>query len=346
MKIRMKTNYNEDLRIFDASYKWVLCLILILFVTTIPVFAGNYLLYSLNLTGIYIIVALGLNLLTGYTGQISLGHAGFFAVGAYCSAALTTHLLLPFWLALPLSGLLAGGLGVIVGLPALRLKGLYLAIATMAFAFIIEESILQLEFITNGSNGISLPKPYIGSFKFTTYGHFYYITFSLVIVSIIAMKNIFRSGLGRGLVAIRDNEEAAECSGVHLAKYKTAAFAISAIYTGIAGSLFGHFMGFIAPDNFTLLESISFIVMILIGGLGTIIGSIFGAIFITFLPEFIRVTKDYLPAFIQVQKGLQSLVYGLILILFIIFEPNGLYGRWLKIKIYWEIFPCKKKEKY
>jgi len=183
MKIRLKTKYDEDLKIFDALFLYIM-----------PLLSGNYILYLLNLAGIYTIVSLGLNLLTGYTGQISLGHAAFFATGAYCSGYLTNTLGMSFWLALPLSGMVAGMMGVVIGFPSLRLKGLYLAIATMAFAFIVEEMILQLDSITNGANGMNLSHPAIGCLQFSTYGRFYYLTVSLVVLCVFVTKNIVRSG--------------------------------------------------------------------------------------------------------------------------------------------------------
>jgi len=342
----MRKNYMQDIRLFKfkSTLAWYLLLIAVLLLA--PLVVDTYSVSLMNLIGIYVIVALGLNLLTGYTGQISLGHAAFFAIGAYTSAILTGKFGVPFWMALPAAGVLAALVGVFVGLPALRLKGLYLAIATMGFAFIVEEIIVQWEGLTNGVNGINVVRPTLGPFNFTTDESYYYLVLFTVLLMIIILKNILRTSTGRAFIAIRDSEIAAESMGINLAIYKTAAFGISAFYAGIGGCLFAHFMLFIGPENFDFMVSISFLVMILLGGLGSVHGAVFGAIFIIALPEFISLSKDYLPSIIAEQAGLQAAVYGLILVLFIRFEPLGLYGRWLKIKFYFEHFPLYKKDTF
>lgn len=338
--MEIKTDYFEDIKIFKETSTLIWFLLAMGFLLSAPLFAGGYVVYMLSLTAIYTIVSLGLNLLSGYAGQISLGHAAFLAIGAYSSAYLTVKLGLPFWFALPASGFITAAAGILIGIPALRLRGLYLAIATMAFAFIADEVILNWESVTNGANGIKLSPPSIGPLALDTDQRFYYFILAITLIMLWGAKNIIRSSLGRAFIAIRDSETAAETMGVNLSIYKTIAFLISAFYAGIAGSLFAHFIKYISPSNFTLLDSIGFIIMILVGGTGTLLGSVYGAVFITFLPEGIRVLKDFFPFFV-VETGLQGLLYGLILLLFILFEPTGLYGRWLKIKRYWKTFPLK-----
>jgi len=338
--LEIKTDYFEDLKIFKETSTLVWFFLAMAFLLSAPLLAGDYVIYMLSLTAIYTIVSLGLNLLSGYAGQISLGHAAFLGIGAYSSAYLTVKLGLPFWFALPASGMITAVAGILIGIPALRLKGLYLAIATMAFSFIVDEVILNWESVTNGANGMKLSPPSIGPLTLDSDRRFYYFILAITLIMLWGAKNITRSSLGRAFIAIRDSETAAETMGVNLAVYKTIAFIISAFYTGIAGSLFAHFIRYISPSNFTLLDSIGFIIMILVGGTGTLLGSVYGAIFITFLPEGIRVLKDFFPFFV-VETGLQGLVYGLILLLFILFEPAGLYGRWLKMKRYWKTFPLK-----
>jgi len=268
MRFIMRKNYMQDIRLFKfkSTLAWYLLLIAVLLLA--PLVVDTYSVSLMNLIGIYVIVALGLNLLTGYTGQISLGHAAFFAIGAYTSAILTGKFGVPFWMALPAAGVLAALVGVFVGLPALRLKGLYLAIATMGFAFIVEEIIVQWEGLTNGVNGINVVRPTLGPFNFTTDESYYYLVLFTVLLMIIILKNILRTSTGRAFIAIRDSEIAAESMGINLAIYKTAAFGISAFYAGIGGCLFAHFMLFIGPENFDFMVSISFLVMILLGGLG------------------------------------------------------------------------------
>ena len=346
MRIIKRESYLQDIQLFKFKSTVFWYVLLIAALLAAPLVASAYWVSLMNLIGIYVIVALGLNLLTGYTGQVSLGHAAFFAIGAYTSAILTGKLGIPFWLALPAAGVLAAITGIIIGLPALRLKGLYLAIATMGFAFIVEEIIVQWEGLTNGVNGINIVRPIIGPFDFTADEHYYYIIFAIVFLMVILLKNILRTPTGRAFVAIRSSEVAAESMGVNLAVYKTAAFAISALYTGIAGSLFAHHMLFIGPENFDFLISVSFLVMILVGGMGSVHGSVFGAVFITTLPELISLSKGYLPSIIGEQAGLRAAVYGLILVLFIRFEPLGIYGRWCKIKFYFEHFPIYKKDTF
>ena len=336
----IKTDYMDDIKIFKETSNLIWFLVFMALLLSVPLYAGNYIVYMLSLTAIYVIVSLGLNLLSGYTGQISLGHAAFMAIGAYSSSYLTVKLNLPFWFALPASGVITSIAGILIGIAALRLSGFYLAIATMAFAFIVDEVILNWESVTNGANGIKLPAPSIGRLTLTTDTQCYYLILAISLIMLWGAKNITRSSLGRAFIAIRNSETAAEIIGVNLFKYKTIAFIISAFYTGIAGSLFAHFLKYISPSNFTLTDSIGFIIMILVGGVGTILGSVYGAIFITFLPEGIRFLKDVFPFFV-LETGLQGLVYGLILLLFIILEPTGLYGRWLIIKRYWESFPLK-----
>jgi branched-chain amino acid transport system permease protein len=336
----IKTDYMSDIKIFKETSNLVWFLFFMALLLFVPLFAGDYIVYMFSLTAIYVIVALGLNLLSGYAGQISLGHAAFMAIGAYASSYLTVKLNLPFWFALPASGVITALAGILLGIAALRLSGFYLAIATMAFAFIVDEVILNWESVTNGANGIKLLGPSIGPLALKTETQVFYLILAISLIMLWGAKNITRSSLGRAFIAIRDSETAAEIMGVNLFKYKMIAFCISAFYAGIAGSLFAHFLKFISPSNFTLMDSIGFIIMILVGGIGTIQGSVYGAIFITFLPEGIRFLKDIFPFFV-VETGLQGLSYGLILLVFIILEPTGLYGRWLIIKRYWENFPLK-----
>ncbi|MFH1139789.1 MAG: branched-chain amino acid ABC transporter permease [Pseudomonadota bacterium] len=343
MRFIKRTNYMYDIRFFAhwSDLAWYLALGAALLAA--PLFLGVYWVSLLILMGIYAIVALGLNLLTGFTGLISLGHAALFAVGAYSSAILTGKYGASFWLALPASGFLAMAAGVVVGVPSLRMKGLYLAISTMGLGFIVEEIIIQWSDLTNGVNGMSLTRPSLWGLDLTSDFAYYYLVFAVLLIMLVVTKNLLRTPTGRAMIAIRDNDIAAMSMGINLAFYKTAAFSISAFYAGIAGSLFGHFMYFIGPENFDLLVSISFLVMLLVGGVGSVRGAIFGAVFITLLPEMISLGKDYLPDFIGRQSGLQAAVYGLILILFIRFEPLGLNGWYVKSKFYFEHFPFYKQ---
>ena len=340
------TSYAEDMQLFRTGVRKFWFGVLILALCAAPwigaALGGNYVPYLLNLTGIFAIVALGLNLLTGCAGLISLGHAAFLAVGAYTSGILVTRLGLPFWIALPLAGLFSGGIGVIVGLPALRLKGLYLALATLAFQFIAADYVIvHWEGLTGGPTGMAVPRPTIGSFDLSTDIRFYYLTVAVVLLLGLGMANLMRSRFGRALVAVRDSDVAAEAVGVNLARHKAMAFGISAAYAGLAGSLFAAYLGYIGPDHFNVMLSIEFVVMIIVGGLGSILGSVLGALFLTLLPEAVRLAEGFLREYDPqlVFPDLRRMAVGLLLILVIAFEPEGLAGRWRKIREYWTAWP-------
>ena len=345
MRYRIKETYTEDLNMFDEKYKFYLCAALVVSLFFLPLFLDSYVIYIFNLLFIYIIISIGLNLLTGNTGLVSLGHAAFVAVGAYSSAILTTKASLPFWIAFPLSGLITAAVGIVVAVPALRTKGFYLAIITLGFSFIIEEFIIRWESLTNGALGMKVPSASIGNIVFDTENKFYYLIFPITVICIIAVKNLLRTGFGKALGAIRDNDIAAESIGINLIKYKFMVFGVSAFLAGIAGSFMAHLTKMIGPSSFTLLDSITYLVIIVIGGLGSLMGSILGAIFITFLPEVIRFLKDFIPGVEGIIQIYQSIFYGLIMMLFLLFEPNGFFGRWVKIKYYFETFPVGRKVK-
>ncbi len=346
MKFRKKTSHLQDIRLFKWKSTLFLYGILIIVLAVAPLGLGEYWIFILTMIGINSIVAVGLNLLSGYAGQISLGHAALVAVGAYSSAIIVKHIALPFPLVIMAAGIIAAAIGLVVALPALRLSGLYLAIATMGLAFIIEKVILLLDHITGGVDGIEVADLTFGSFMIDQEFEIYYLTLVVSVMLIFIARSILRTPMGRAFIAIRDSEVAAETLGISLARYKVIAFLISAFYAGVAGSLFAHTMKFIGLDNFTLMESIGYIVMILVGGIGTVHGAVFGAIFITFLPEAIRLGSQGLLGIQQTAAGIQSLIYGLIIIVFIIFEPEGLFGRWFKIKYFFEYFPIYKKDTF
>lgn len=342
MRFLFKTGYDQDIRLFKhggAVFWYSLLGLALLFA---PAVLGIYYIGQLTLLAIFSIAGVGLMLLTGYTGQISLGHAAFFGVGAYTEAVLNEWGW-PFLLSLPASGLLAGIAGIIIGLPAMRLAGLYLAIATLAFAFIVEEIMARWESVTHGYDGIAVGDISLAGIAIDTEWKLYYLSVAVLGLVMLAAINILRSPTGRAMIAIRDSEIAAQSMGVSLAKYKTVAFAISAAFTGIGGALFAHKLLYISPDAFTIFLSIEFLVLVVVGGLGSLHGAVFGAGLIVILPQAIAIARDYLPAFIAHQPGLESGIFGLILVLVIIFEPTGIYGRWLKIKHYLMVFPLYRK---
>ncbi len=343
--MKFSESYYDDIRYFDKAYKRYLLVGFLILMYLIPSTFISYVIYVLSLICIYSIMTVGLNILMGYTGQISLGHAAFMAIGAYASAILMARAGFPYWLALPASGLITAVAGVLVGPAALRIKGLYLALVTMCFGFLVDVVIVEWSSLTKGVDGMFHPEASLGPIVFDTELKKYYLILSVTIIMLLMAKNILRTRIGRAFVAIRDSDIAAETMGIDLAKYKIVSFGVSTFFAGIAGSLFGLLVGYVGPDNFTLIESVSFLIMVVIGGTASILGSILGAAFITILPEAIRFSKDYIPSGLGDPKGLESLIYGAVLVLFILFESNGLFGRWLRIKDYWDTFPLGKKMK-
>jgi branched-chain amino acid transport system permease protein len=301
-------------------------LLLGLVVTPHLPFMNSYLLYILDLIYISILVSLGLNILAGYAGQISIGHAAFYAIGAYTSAVLQAKLGWPFLLTMVLAAGFTAAVGYVVGLPAIRLQGLFLAMATLAFGRVIEEVLIIAEPLTHGGDGMPVPTATLGplSLKPDTLA-FYYLCFVLAVLMTWLAINIVNSRTGRAFIALRESEIAAQTSGIDLAKYKTIAFSISAFYTGMAGALYAQAVTFIAPDGFSIFLSIKFLAGIIIGGMGSILGSVLGAITLAVLPElFAKLPGEW---------GAPAIFYGAALILVIMFMPFGIAG-WVNMMRY------------
>ncbi|MFH1034503.1 MAG: branched-chain amino acid ABC transporter permease [Pseudomonadota bacterium] len=346
----MKRDYYEDIRLLDSQAQVFWLLALVAGLVAFPFLAGSYLIYTVNLVAINVIVALGLNLLVGYTGQISLGHAGFFAIGAYGTLALMTKLGLPILLALPLAGLIAALFGFLLGLPALRLEGPYLAIATLGFGLTVTQILGRIDFL-GGHMGLTAPPLNLLGLTITSDAGRYALIMPLCLLLAWGLRNLTKTRVGRAFVAIRDSDIAAECIGVNLTYYKTLAFAVSAFYTGVAGGLMAFVLGFINPHTFNIMVSILFLAMVVVGGLGSILGSVMGAVLITFLQIKLASIGElaYIgPLLLDIsgrfftESGLpnvQFVVFGLIMVLIVIFEPLGLYGIWIRTKIYWKTWP-------
>jgi branched-chain amino acid transport system permease protein len=342
MRFIFKTDYLQDIRLakHGGHTFWYGALLLALLAA--PWVLPEYWLAQMTFVLIYSIVGLGLMLLAGFTGLFSLGHAAFLGVGAYTQGALTAAGV-PFPIALALAGLLSAAVGMVVGLPALRVKGIYLGIATLAFGFIVEEVFARWEKVTGGNAGMHLKAPDLFGWKLESGESFYWLCLVITVISTLAILNLLRSSTGRAFVAIRDSEVSAQSMGIHLAYYKTLSFAISAALAGIGGALYAHKLKFISPDQFNIIQSVDLLLTVVIGGLGSVHGAFLGAIFLITMPQFISLAKDYLPDAIGQAPGLQGLVYGLVLIGFVLFEPMGLYGRWLKVRTYLQIFPFYRK---
>jgi branched-chain amino acid transport system permease protein len=342
MRFIFKTDYGQDINLAKHNGHLFWYSVLMLVLVAAPWLFAEYWLAQLTFVLIYGIVGLGLMLLAGFTGLFSIGHAAFLGVGAYTEAVLVNHGM-PFPIALFFAAALSAAVGVVVGLPALRVKGIYLGIATIAMAFIVEEVLARWESVTGGNAGISVKKPAVFGWSIDTATGFYFLCLVLAVASTLAILNLLRSPTGRAFVAIRDSEISAQSMGIHLARYKTLSFSISAALAGVGGALYAHKLTFISPDQFDILQSIDLLLMVVIGGLGSVHGAFLGAIFLISMPQLIALSKDALPAAIGQAPGLQGVVYGAVLIAFVLFEPLGLYGRWLKVRTYLELFPFYRK---
>lgn len=338
-----KENYIQDEAIFQSLFVKFWLTLLFLFLLAFPFMANAYQLYMANMIGFAIIGAIGLNLLTGFTGQISLGHAAFMGVGAYTSAILVTRLDFSFWLSLPCAGLVAALVGMIIGIPSLRVKGLYLCIATLAAQFIFEFIFTRWESMTKGITGIHIPPPTIGNFAITTEKDFYWITLVFVVLAVGYARNLVRTRTGRAFIAIRDRDLSAEIIGINLFRYKLSSFAISSFYAGVAGALWMTFLKVITPDHFPFILSIQYLAMIIVGGLGSVLGSIYGAIFITLTPELLNhlseVVKARAPGYEAIFIPMKEVIFGVLIVLFLIFEPRGLAEIWNRIKAFFRLWP-------
>lgn len=337
------STYERDEKIFQT--KWVKAWLgaFLIFLFAFPFLFDDYLIYNANIIGIFLIGALGLNILTGFTGQISLGHGAFMGVGAYVSGYISTTLGLTFWVALPIAGFFTAAVGMIFGIPSLRLRGLYLAIATLAAQFVIDFIIIHLRPITGGSQGLMVNAPSCFGYVFDTDRRFYFIVLILAIAGVCFARNLFRTKTGRAFIAIRDRYLSAEMMGINLFKYRIISFGISSFYVGIAGALWAHYLTIITPEHFNINISIQYLAMIIIGGLGSILGSIYGTIFMILLPEVLRalseIVKESLPYFTFIVEALREGVFGFVIIIFLIFEPDGLAERWRTIRTYWKLWP-------
>ncbi len=339
-----RTSYKEDMALLQTQWVKIWLAIFIALLLACPLFLSRYQLSILNEMAIAVIGALGLNLLVGYTGQISLGHGAFIAIGAYTTALAGQKFDLPFVVTLPLSGIMAALLGMIVGIPALRLKGLYLALGTLAFGFIIEYVLFHWD-LTQGDMGMAIDRISIGGYVIRTEKDYFYFIVTFAAVAVLCAKNIVRSKVGRCFVAIRDRDIAAEAMGIPIAKYKVMAFGISSFYAGVAGALLAHYQKWIVPGSFDLSLSIAYIAMIILGGLGSVLGSVLGAILITGIPHGIvyatDMVRDSYPTLGGLIVDLKLGIFGLIVVLALLFEPQGLAGIYRRAKLYWKTWPFK-----
>jgi branched-chain amino acid transport system permease protein len=334
-------NYAEEMATFSSRREWGIVAALLVFLFACPLFLSDRMVTILTTMGIAVVSVHGLNILTGYCGQISIGHSGFMAVGGYTSAILCAKLGWPFWAALPCGALAAGIAGLLFGLPSLKIKGFYLIMATIAAQFIIIWIIIQLRSITGGTDGLLVPKPTIGAVALSSKTSYYYLVMVFVVLATISAHNIVRTRAGRAFIAIRDNDLAAEVMGVSLWSYKLQAFFIGCIYAGVAGSLLVHYVRFASIEQFPFMDSVWYLGMLIVGGMGSTTGAIFGVIALKLLDELVTVAGPILAAAVapQAAASLALMSHGLIIIIFLIFEPRGIHHRWEMVKAYFRLWP-------
>ena len=321
-------SYREDLRFARRPITRTLLGLLLAAVAVFPWVAPQYAVFIATLIALYSIGVMGQNLLIGYTGQISFGQAGFLAIGAFTFGHLRIWGL-PFLVALAGAGVIAAMAGILVGFPSLRLKGPYLAIATLGFGVAVYQAFVNWEVLSGGRSGLAIPKlkPLLG---LSAAQSVYYIYVILLALFTCATYNIISSYIGRAFIAIRDADIAAEVNGVNLTRYKLLAFALSSFYTGVHGALYAQVLGHIEPQIFNVLESITLFVAVIIGGVASVEGSILGAAFVLLVPKVFADFREMVPV-----------VYGVTILLVLIFEPLGLYGRWLKTRLYFQLWPFR-----
>jgi branched-chain amino acid transport system permease protein len=336
-------SYALDIAIIRTWQHWAVLISAILLLYLFPLFGSYYLVSFINLLSISIIVVLGLQIVSGFCGQISFGQAAFMAVGAYTSAILTIHYGVSFWLALPLSGIMAGAVGIIGGAPSLRIKGMYLAMATIAIHFVVIWLILHMQ-ITGSFKGLYPQPPSIGGFEFDTDERMFYIIVTVMMIMTCAARNLMRSKVGRAFVAIRDNDLAGEVMGVNLYYYKLLAFFISCFYAGVAGSLWAHLITVVNAEQFTLLHALEYVGMLIIGGMGSVPGVFFGVLFIRILNELVMFASPALAKAVpwlgsSPAASLGLIAFGLAMAVFLVFEPRGLAHRWEIFKSSYRLYP-------
>jgi branched-chain amino acid transport system permease protein len=334
-------NYAQDMAALQSGKQWGAVIVFVALLFSCPLFCSDRVLTILTTMGIAVVSVHGLSILTGYCGQISIGHAGFMAVGGYTSAILCAKLGFPFWAALPCGALAAGIAGIFFGLPSLKIRGFYLIMATIAAHFIIIWIIIQLRSITGGADGLSVPRPMLGSIKLSSKTNYFYLVMVLACLATITAHNIVRTRAGRAFIAIRDNDLAAEVMGISLWSYKLQAFFIGCVYAGAAGSLLIHYISFASIDQFPFMDSVWYLGMLIVGGMGNTAGAIFGVVALKLLDELVTIGGPILAAAVapQAAASLALISHGLIIIIFLIFEPRGLHHRWEMIKAYFRLWP-------
>lgn len=345
MQIVFKTSYDQDIDLLSKRAEYVRVSLAVVLMIAAPLFLDVYYLSELGLLLVYAIAGIGLMVLTGFTGQVSFGHAAFLGIGAYAHSILMTAGV-PFSASLILTTAFTGLVGMAIGRSASRMHGFYLAVATLAFLIIIETVIGEWTALTGGYSGYLVPELTVFGYHFVETWQQYYLDLALALFVIWGTANLLRSPTGRSFLAVRDSELSARSLGINVEWVKIQAFGVSAAITGLAGILLAHHLSYLSPETFGVLESLKLLLMIVVGGLGSIPGAIFGAIFVSLLPVAISFLRDVLPVAISQQAGLEPMLFGLIIVLFVVFEPDGINGRWKKLLHFCETFPYYRKASF
>lgn len=340
----LKLSYAADESLFDTRVQWVWLGLLALTLVVFPFMAGPYWVYMACLVAINVASATGLNILTGYTGLVSLGQAAFMGVGAYTVAVLETLVGTPFIVNLLLAGGLTAAVGVVFGIPSLRVKGLYLAIATIAASMILHFLFAHWE-LTGGTRGLSMPPAHFFGIALDEPQELYWLIIPVTVLMVLGAANLFRTRIGRAFIAIRDRDISAEVLGIPLLQTKLTSFALSSFYAGVAGGLWAYFFRVVTPESFPLINSIFYLAAIIVGGMGTILGGILGATFMTLVPEFLKLVVGWLTPFVPDALSLlapvRTIVFGALIVGFLIFEPQGLAEIWQRIRRFFHLWPFR-----
>ena len=339
-----RQTYEQDESLFDSRTQWLWIGVLGMLLVAFPFIAGQYWQFLACLVGINVIAATGLNVLTGYTGLVSLGHAAFMGVGAYAVAVLDAQFGQSFLINLLGAGLVAMLVGLVVGLPSLRVKGLYLALATIAASFILHFIFAHWTSLTGGTAGLNVPPAKIFGISLDNEFRFYWLVMPLVVLMLTGAANLFRTRTGRAFIAIRDRDISAEILGIPLLRYKLLSFGLSSFYAGVAGGLWAYFFRSVTPESFPLQMSIFFLAAIIVGGMGSILGGILGAVFMTLVPEILKIIVGWLPNPAEaavVLAPVRTIVFGALIVGFLILEPHGLAEIWQRIRRFFHLWPFR-----
>ena len=339
----LKESYSADAAFFNSRTQKVWLAVGAALLVLFPFMASDYWMYLACLVSINVASATGLNILTGYTGLVSLGQAAFMGLGAYTVAVLEIRFGTPFMLNILAGGLVAMVGGLIVGIPSLRVKGLYLAIATIAASFIAHFLFANMA-LTGGTAGLTVPPARIFGAALDTSFRLYWVIVPLTMLMLLGAANLFRTRVGRAFIAIRDRDISAEVLGIPLLRYKLLSFGLSSFYAGVAGGLWAYFFRVVTPESFPLVMSIFFLAAIIVGGMGTILGAILGAVFMTMVPELLKLVVDLLPGGSQLVVFLspvRTIIFGALIIGFLVFEPQGLAEVWRRIRRFFHLWPFR-----